>query len=127
MMLSHAQRRERRKQIAEYCRTHTAAQASVQFRCSTQPVYDSCKEHGVVPRLAEGHGDSTRFSTLKMLAALFDTGQTYEQIAERFNATLQRVGKLYNDCRRAGIPLPDRPKGSKPGRKYKHWKKRPAD
>jgi transposase len=46
--LTHAERRERRKQIATYMRQgKTLGEAAKKFDVTTKTVRDSCQEHGV--------------------------------------------------------------------------------
>jgi hypothetical protein len=108
-LLSHDARLARRRAIAQAVRaaggqTHGIAMT---FGVSQTTVHFACAECGVAiqPRR------SGKSSTYALIAALFDAGRTMDAIAREFGVTAQRIGNVYRDCRRAGVPVPQRHTG----------------
>ena len=56
--------------------------------------------------LGDTHG--LKYSTYEILASLFDPAQTLVKIAVRHGVSVARVSKVYNDAKRAGVPVPRR-------------------
>lgn len=99
--MTHAERRERRKAIAEFVRSgkspHEAARI---FGVGRRTVTDACLEHGVTPLV--GHG---RPNQLRILSLLF-AGSRQSVIARRLSITRQKVGDVATRAAAAGIDIP---------------------
>lgn len=112
--MTHEQRRERRKRIADAVRAgKTSDEIARQFGTGRETLRRACEENDVpVPCEAprEPHPSGYR-----IIAALFGD-ETYTEIAARFGVSEQRVGQIAKKCRDAGVPLPERSIGRRPAR-----------
>ena len=113
--LSHYKRAARRSRLAEMvqggltvseaARAEGVCESTAQAACraSGVPYADRRRRHNGPP------------SPLRILAALFDAGKSYREVSECFGVSRQRVGQVFAEAVRLGIPgLPDRtaePKG----------------
>lgn len=104
---SHAERRVRRQQIAEYVRSgHTLSQAARQFGVGLFSARLAAREHDVVatPR--------AQSSTMSILAALFARGMTRAAAAAECGVSRQYVSQIYAQAVAAGFPALPRGKGA---------------
>jgi hypothetical protein len=102
MRLTNEEAAKRRKAIAEYCRTHTRAQARAKFDVSDRLVRMACEEHGV--DYDRSYGGNVP-SILAIVSALKRArkGTTMVTIAERFNTSKQRVHQIYQEAVNEGL------------------------
>ena len=100
--LSHAERRERRREIAEFMREHHDTQKTiVHFGCTHSLVARSCKEYGVdMPRSGSVAGASS-FVVLKRLLE----GAKQIEVAREHNVSRERVRKIASNAREAGFAV----------------------
>lgn len=92
MEMTHKERAARRKQIAKFCRNHTAAEAATDFGVSITMVRAACREHGVTPVPNQRQCVPTD-QTLQIIALLLN-GTSRTEIRKRFNLTRQRVAQI---------------------------------
>ena len=105
--LTHAERRARRQQIAEYVRSgHTLSQAARRFGVGLYSARLAASEHDVVatPR--------AQSSTMSILAALFARGMTRTAAAAECGVSKQYVSQVYAQAVAAGFPALPRAKGA---------------
>lgn len=100
--LSHKERAARRREIAEFCRTHTKEEACAAFGVSEATADVACREYGV--RAVQSNVPMTKVHTLKMLKLLMD-GYTQSSIAQAFGVTASLVNQLAQKAREAGFKL----------------------
>lgn len=91
MTITHKQRAERRRKIAEYAKTHTYEATKQKFKVSKHTVYDSCRMLGVV----KPDGRANAPSTYKVVAAMI-LGEKQVEVARRLGVSRQFV----NQCRK---------------------------
>lgn len=104
--LSHEQRRDRRQQIAEYCKTNTAKAASQVWGVSQFVVRDACKEFGVTA-MSPKHAMArpVKVSTLVVIARL-QAGESQTDIADALGVSRQNIQQIRMRAIAAGIKLP---------------------
>ena len=106
-MLTHAARTERRKAMAEAVRKSDDPSEAIllvarEFEVSEQTVRNACRIYGVeTASLASGRAVSLDVVRDLVAAALGDSEDTHEAIAERHGVSRQRVTEL---ARRVGVP-----------------------
>lgn len=105
MVLTHAERAERRRSIAEAVEAGASLQAAArQYRVCIVTVRDACRQHGVrLPSVTRAHRRTAR--SMDVLAALINTEETLAQIAARFGMHASHVQQIARDARKAGIRL----------------------
>jgi len=94
--MTHEQRRNRRKQIAEYARTHTDAVTARRFGVTATTARQSRRENGVV----KAHGVPT--STYRIIAALIRS-EKQADIARRECCSRQFVNQVKAKMEKNGI------------------------
>ena len=109
VMLTHAERAERRERIAKFCRKHSRARAAAQFGVSITLVHSACAEHGVPRSTPE---QPLRASTWRIIRLLLKPGTTNVQAAKKAGVTPQRVAQIKTKAERNGVvfPRPSRPR-----------------
>jgi len=101
--MTHAERCERRRQIAETVRGGASLkEACKKHGVTATLVYASCAEHDVDLKLRA----SPR--VLKVIAALQDPGRSLAEIARSFGISPQRVSQIYEEAVTCGIRLTGR-------------------
>lgn len=103
--MTHAERRERRKQIAETIKSEmlTLSTAAKRFKVCLRLCEMACIEHGVKPfREPPNRVSANSFSILKRLL----DGARQVDLARELNITKQRVGQIATNAKRAGFKLP---------------------
>ena len=104
MVLSHPERLERRKQIAEYADRCGAKKAAGRYGVSMATVYNSMVEHGVKSEGAP--------ATL-MVCGMIQRGLTNKEIARTMDCSPQRIATVRSNARKVGLDLT--PKGETDG------------
>jgi transposase-like protein len=101
--MTHDERRERRRQIAEAIRSgSTVAAAMARFGVVRTWVHESCREHGVA--VAENEARAAgRAARRAAIVAAIRSGDAAKRVARRFGLSASRVSKI---CREEGVPLP---------------------
>lgn len=103
MTLSHVERAERRRRIADYCRTHTWPEAAQEFGVSHNTAREACKVHGVEP-VRMPHMEPVRPATMSILAALQnEPGRSLADVASAHGISRQRVQEILRRARDAGM------------------------
>lgn len=101
-MITHEQRRLRRKEIAQWASDNGVADASKKFEVSTGIVYESCAEFGLTALRVNRSGQGAKqFQILKLLL----DGVNGQQIADRFGVTRQWVSQVKMAAIEAGFEL----------------------
>ena len=100
--LSHAERRERRREIAEFMKEHKDTQKAVaHFGCTLSLVSRACKEFGVdVPKTAS----VATVGSFVILKRLLDGAKQIEVAGER-GISRERVRQVANNAREAGFAV----------------------
>lgn len=102
--MTHKERKERRRVIAEYVRTHPDERlksVAFKFAVNLRTVYNACKENNVsVERRFK-----TKHRTIKIVADLINTQDPNVQIAARYDTIVQTVSEIKSACLQAGIKL----------------------
>lgn len=98
--LTHEQRRDRRKEIAEYSETHTVRQAATKFGVTTATVRQSRMEHSLPIKV---DGDSVvPVSSYRILAEII-RGRTDKAIAKSHDVSKQFVSQIRLRAGKAGV------------------------
>ena len=103
MVMTHAERAERRKQIAEFVEKHNGdvPKAAIKFGVSETTVQTSCLEHGVELQSKVAQRGTTVF----MIIAELQRGTPISEAAKLLGVTRQRVGAVRAKCLEHGISL----------------------
>ena len=97
--LSHEQRRDRRQQIAEYCKNNTAEAASQVWGVSQFVVRAACKEFGVTAM-------SPKHAMALVVIARLQAGESQTDIADALGVSRQNIQQIRMRAIAAGIKLP---------------------
>ena len=103
VIMSRAERAERRARIAEFCRDATVAEAAKRFKVSRFAVYRSCAEHGV-----ELRRDPDAATVVDAVALVVRTRRSWSAIAEATGITRATVRTIADRCAEAGFKVPER-------------------
>jgi transposase len=103
MGMTHAEKRERRRKVAEFAVEHGAGEAAQKYKVSIGTVQHAARENGV--RISQRR-DSCRGSlkSFRMLRLMLD-GKSMADIAEEFCVSRQRVHQVKKDAIEAGFEL----------------------
>ena len=102
--ISHAERRERRRQIADHVRKHRDIGLSArEFEVSESTVRKVCIEFGIDTPKQGNRGREMSGSTYEILADLINTDKSMKQIAKERELSVQRVSEIASKARQAGI------------------------
>lgn len=110
--MTHDERREQRRVIAEYVRARGSDGSALvaacrKFGASATKVRVACAEFEV-PLAGR---DRSLERTLRIVADLADATDTYDAISRRHGVSRQRVSEVYRAARAAGLPVPVRKRG----------------
>jgi hypothetical protein len=105
-MMDHAERRERRRQIANYAKEHGLSSASREFGVSVATTRLACLEYDVIPYRAPHDAYTRRFSSYGVIADLLN-GMSLGDIANRYHVSEERIVQIKMNCIKAGIKIPD--------------------
>lgn len=100
-MLTQRERAERRRAIAEACKTQPATEVAKAFDVSLSQVRLSCRENAVV----SVRGRPTSLRTLELLRLLVE-GRGQHEIAREFNVSPRWVNQLARDAADCGWTIP---------------------
>lgn len=101
-MLTHKQRRNRRKEIAQAVKRGklSISQVTNKFQVTAETVRIACIEFGVSP--PSQMNNRIKFTSFQVIA-LKQKGLSYCQIAKRINVSHQRVHQIVSSARNAGV------------------------
>lgn len=100
---SHDERREARKQIADWVADgHTAKEAAAHFKSSEPHVRKCCNEFGIEPEPLNVRFDRRKVSQMSIIALLID-GLNQSEVAEHFGVTRQYVNLTAVKARKTGV------------------------
>lgn len=85
--MTHKERFERRRQIAEYARDHGKSKAASHFKVSLGTVVAACREHEIKP---QEKGKASRTNTFMVLKRLMD-GASLTEIGQEMGVSRQYV------------------------------------
>lgn len=110
--MTHEERREHRREIAEFVRDNGANTAALSSACrrfgaSLAKVRTACFEFDV-PIAGE---DRSVLLALKIVAELLCNADSFKVIARRHRVSQQRVSQVYRTAVEAGVPVPERARG----------------
>lgn len=100
MTLSHEERAERRKQIAEFCKNNSVADAAKRFGLTSGTIRSACIEHGVQP--IRDPSSTGTVQTMRILKRLLD-GETQVKLAGEYRVSRQRVQQIQKTAEEAGF------------------------
>lgn len=100
--MTHAERADRRRQIAAMAKDHSAAEISEILGVSWSTVYQALRSRGVkaVPKTAR-----ERSINYAIVADLMTSTASHQELANKHSVDLQRIRQVADDCRAAGIKL----------------------
>ena len=102
--LTHEERRERRKQIAEECRTKPMAEVATSYGLTISTIAKICSEHKITP---PRNLTVAMPSTFLILKHLID-GEKPAELARKFNVTRQCVDQVKQRGIAAGFAIATR-------------------
>lgn len=105
--LTHEQRRDRRRLIADYCKENPVKVTALVWGVTLQQAYAACREFGVTPILSKPRGKLMKFSTLRAVARL-QNGERASDIASDMGVSPQAVSEIRKRAVEAGIQMPTR-------------------
>jgi transposase len=107
--MTHAERRDRRKAIAEDARAGMGVAELVEkYGVCYGVVHRACADEGV--RILKSRAHPLSATTYHVLAELFRPGVSLRTVSEKFHVSRERVHQIYRNARDAGIPVPARPR-----------------
>lgn len=122
VQMTHAQRRERRRKIAEAVKAgKSITSLCTRYACSYVFIKNACKEFGVhiegseqrSTKASAAQGKSTKPAPSKMqiVARIVNTDEPFASIAREFGLTRARIQQVAEECREVGIRFPRRFRG----------------
>lgn len=105
----------KREAVAKVAAGQTLAEVAAEYArhgLTESQLRQFARETGV--DLGDTHG--LKYSTYEILASLFHPDRTLVKIALDHGVSVARVSKIYNDAKRAGVPVPRRARCGGPAR-----------
>ena len=110
--LTHKDRADRRKSMADMVRSGVAPQeVAKKTKVTLATVFLACKENGLKIEKKSNVGNE-KFSAYDVISALVNTRKKPLAIAEEFGISRQRISQIMIKARKAGIQMPMRKNGT---------------
>ena len=102
--MNHEERRKRRKEMAEECRTRSTGEVAESYGVSLSTIIKACMEHGIVTSRKMSVAMPSSFLILKLLI----DGEKPAELAKKFDVSRQCVDQVKQRGIDAGFPLKNR-------------------
>ena len=103
--MTHAERRERRRRIAEYCKTHTTSDASTEFEISPNYIRQACREFDVTPRYPLRENIQRGKSRTLLILYRLMQGIPPRKIAQDLSVSDKYVYHIKSDAKEIGFRI----------------------